>query len=446
MSVQVRRRREAAAYLQSFVGAQGELLVDTTNNRVQVHDGATPGGWPAAKLADIAQRTAIADANYAALPTDRTIAFTALTAARAVTLPAAAAYPTGTQLMVVDEAGACSATNTITLARAGADTINGAASVALATAYGYVAVESNGAGKWTIVAVSGAGGSSGGVTAAQLSGRNAVLNGNFAINQRGTASGTALAAGAYAHDRWKAGANGCTYTFAQAVPDTSATITAGSLIQPVDAPNVTATIWWLSWTGTATARVWQGSASGSFAAGTSASVGGVTVNTLMVSGLTIGAVANIEFQAGPNGGSVGLVQFEPAVPGLGPTRFERRHGELALCQRYYFRRVASGTKDVVCMLSAYNSTASWGKLFDFPVQMRAVPTINYSALSDLRVWGADGSSFGSPAAISGLSASQTSAGVYGGIAGHSSAAYSPGQALFLTFQTTTGWVDVSAEI
>ena len=52
MSIQVRRRREAASFLANFTGAQGELIVDTTNNRVQVHDGATPGGWPAAKLAE----------------------------------------------------------------------------------------------------------------------------------------------------------------------------------------------------------------------------------------------------------------------------------------------------------------------------------------------------------------------------------------------------------
>ena len=50
MSVQVKRRREAAAFLQNFVGAQGELLVDTTNNRVQVHDGTTPGGFPASRF------------------------------------------------------------------------------------------------------------------------------------------------------------------------------------------------------------------------------------------------------------------------------------------------------------------------------------------------------------------------------------------------------------
>jgi hypothetical protein len=45
MSVQVKRRRESASYLSTFVGAQAELLVDTTNNRLQVHDGATQGGW-----------------------------------------------------------------------------------------------------------------------------------------------------------------------------------------------------------------------------------------------------------------------------------------------------------------------------------------------------------------------------------------------------------------
>ncbi|VFU10264.1 hypothetical protein [Methylocella tundrae] len=44
MSVQVKRRREAASFLSTYVGAVGELLVDTTAWRVQVHDGATAGG------------------------------------------------------------------------------------------------------------------------------------------------------------------------------------------------------------------------------------------------------------------------------------------------------------------------------------------------------------------------------------------------------------------
>ncbi len=53
MSVQVKRRRETAAFLSNYTGAAGELLVDTTNNRVLVQDGATPGGFPVARLSDV---------------------------------------------------------------------------------------------------------------------------------------------------------------------------------------------------------------------------------------------------------------------------------------------------------------------------------------------------------------------------------------------------------
>lgn len=54
MSVQVKHRREAASYLDaSFVGVQGELVVDTTNNRVRVCDGSAIGGHPAARLSEV---------------------------------------------------------------------------------------------------------------------------------------------------------------------------------------------------------------------------------------------------------------------------------------------------------------------------------------------------------------------------------------------------------
>ena len=229
MSVQIRRRREAASFLSTYVGAQGEFLVDTTNNRVQVHDGVTPGGWAAARLAD-------------------------------------------------------------------------------------------------------------------LSGRNAVINGNFAINQRGYASGTSLAAGVYAHDRWKAGSGGCTYTFTQAVPDTGVTIAAGTLVQAIEAPNINATSVWLSWTGTATARVWQGSAAGTYAA-----------SPILLTSLTPGAVANVEFASG----TLGLVQLESALPNAGPTRFERRSigQELGLCTRYYQRIVTTYAAGV--QVSAYSPGAGY---------------------------------------------------------------------------------------
>ncbi len=53
MSVQVKRRRDTAANVAGYTGAQGELIVDTTNNRVTVHDGLTAGGWAAAKLSEV---------------------------------------------------------------------------------------------------------------------------------------------------------------------------------------------------------------------------------------------------------------------------------------------------------------------------------------------------------------------------------------------------------
>lgn len=59
MSIQVKRRREAATFLSTYTGAAGEILVDTTNNRVQVHDGATPGGFPAAKLEEVVSLSAL---------------------------------------------------------------------------------------------------------------------------------------------------------------------------------------------------------------------------------------------------------------------------------------------------------------------------------------------------------------------------------------------------
>ncbi len=44
MSRQIQLRRGSAAAHQSFIGAVGEVTVDTTNNTLRVHDGITPGG------------------------------------------------------------------------------------------------------------------------------------------------------------------------------------------------------------------------------------------------------------------------------------------------------------------------------------------------------------------------------------------------------------------
>ena len=53
MSTQVQLRRDTAANVAAFTGAQGEVVVDTANNRLVVQDGATAGGFAAAKLSEV---------------------------------------------------------------------------------------------------------------------------------------------------------------------------------------------------------------------------------------------------------------------------------------------------------------------------------------------------------------------------------------------------------
>lgn len=154
MSETLQLRRGTAAQVAAFIGAQGEVVVDTTSNRLVLQDGATAGGFPAAKLSEVSPvslaRRAVSDANATALSTDRIIAYTAITAARVVSLLAAASYPLGAVLGVVDESGAVSATNTITLTPNGSDRINGATILVVSAPYGRVFLESDGVSRWTI--------------------------------------------------------------------------------------------------------------------------------------------------------------------------------------------------------------------------------------------------------------------------------------------------------
>ena len=53
MSKQVSRRRGSAAQHGTFVGAAGEITVDTTNNRIIIHDGTTVGGITGLKRDDV---------------------------------------------------------------------------------------------------------------------------------------------------------------------------------------------------------------------------------------------------------------------------------------------------------------------------------------------------------------------------------------------------------
>lgn len=53
MAKRVQFRRGTTLQHSAFIGAPGEITVDTEKNVVVVHDGVTPGGFPANRLSDI---------------------------------------------------------------------------------------------------------------------------------------------------------------------------------------------------------------------------------------------------------------------------------------------------------------------------------------------------------------------------------------------------------
>ncbi len=179
--------------------------------------------------------------------------------------------------------------------------------------------------------------------------RNRLINGNFLINQRGYTSGTALSSGAYGFDRWRGGASGCTITFTGATPDTTITITAGTLQQVIEGPaHIEGGTYVLSWTGTAQGRI----NSGSYAS-----------SPVTVTGITAGSNVTVEF----NTGTLGLVQFES---GTQATTYERRlfSMEFQAAQRYY--------QNQNFFLGGY-SVGSVQQVLAIPLQasMRVVPTV-----------------------------------------------------------------------
>lgn len=94
-------------------------------------------------------RTTNGNSDYS-IPSSTRVAATsaAFTAPRVWTLPAASSVPAGEAIEVSDAFGGVTSTNTLTIQRAGSDTINGGTSLVIAAAYAARRLVSNGSNGW----------------------------------------------------------------------------------------------------------------------------------------------------------------------------------------------------------------------------------------------------------------------------------------------------------
>jgi len=185
---------------------------------------------------------------------------------------------------------------------------------------------------------------------------NHIINGNFAVNQLEVTGTVVLAAGEHGHDKFKAGASGCTYTFATSAGVTTLTITAGALQHVVEGLDLLTQTMTLSWVGTSQGKI----AAGSYA------------DSPISAGVTGGADLTVEFGAG----TLSKVKLET---GSVSTEFQKiPYGlELALCQRFAFKINQSEWGVGV----RFDSGRTCRSRIDLPVTMRAVPTASVGAVT-----------------------------------------------------------------
>jgi hypothetical protein len=225
--------------------------------------------------------------------------------------------------------------------------------------------------------------------------RNIIYNGGFTINQRAYASGAALAAGIYGHDRWKAGSGGGDYTFTQLKSNTTITIAANkTLIQVIEDVNVQSTSYVLSWTGTALAR---------YAINSNTPAGSYAASPILITGQTAGSTLSVEFGNGASSGTLGKVQLEVGAATNQATVFENRPYslELEMCMRY--------GESMPYLWTQYTLAGDgFGSIIPFKVTKRAAATITNTNTTTTNITGASitGSTFGvTPAGSATASAS-----------------------------------------
>lgn len=144
-------------------------------------------------------------------------------------------------------------------------------------------------------------------------GGDRIINGDFRINQRQVSGTVDLSAGEYGHDRWKAGASGCTYTFTTSGGVTTITILSGTLQQVIESVNMETDNYTLSWQGTAQGKI-----------------DGIAYTSTPVTKAIVAGNITVEF----NTGTLTKVKVEQ---GTEATTFIQRkiYEEENACKRYY---------------------------------------------------------------------------------------------------------------
>ena len=184
--------------------------------------------------------------------------------------------------------------------------------------------------------------------------KNYVINGNIQINQRAVSGTVVLSAGQYGHDRFKAGASGCTYTFATSGNVTTITILSGSLKQVIEGSSLLNGNHTLSWSGTCQGRINGGSY------GTSP----------RSASLTGGINAEVEFSTGTLS-KVKLEAGNVATPFVSKGIAE----ELRDCQRYCWQGSVPSSSGNVYYGVATSNGLQFIFGFSLPVTMMANPTV-----------------------------------------------------------------------
>lgn len=242
--------------------------------------------------------------------------------------------------------------------------------------------------------------------------KNRIINGDFNFWQRGTTFTVVNSVNTYSADRFRTEGYGANTTISQqsfaggqtAVPDNPTyyctvalnnTNTAGywAFQQRIESPQMmraygtyTLSFWVRSTSGTVAAGGWYYGINGPVAGPALTTTWQKVTQTVTLSSAaseSAGYVTAYLIYLAQNTAALSIdvahVQLE-AGPIATPFEYRPYATELAMCKRYYWQMVSGTTIEVMINGTAYQ-TNQWETVITYPVEMRTVPTITFTAAS-----------------------------------------------------------------